>query len=1166
MMKNPKDSFNDTVVGKCCLPLAECHSLRKCNRGGPGKLLSLISRVVIRRRFGTPFESASIRKNRLADLGAATLLALIMITTFVIPLHADKSVDERIAEINKMIKEKGYHWTAGRTSNSGLSDEEMKKRLGLRVPEESMLRGAPRFRDKGITVFDPVFDWRAQNCTTPAKDQGLCGSCWAFAAVGQLESHLIIYSDSFLDLSEQQAILCNSWGSSCSGGWCEAAYEVWGNYGAVAETCYPYTAQDTASCRQDTCEVMARIHGYCWVDDNVDLIKQALLEGPVWTTMFADNDFMYGYTGGCYDTPHPDSPNHAVLLVGWDDNACGGKGAWIGKSSWGTDWGIDGYFYIRYGICRIGSYSFQISYVPSEAHAAPHVSRPDPASADLVGTGTPYTIIAHYNFEPSSLQGWTKSNLFGHAGLASIFEDKDPCADNWSTQVVFFIGSPYPSVHYPGLYDTPFGLPCQNERLVSPAIDLNRYSTGKNDVQDAPIPPAQLPNLGGCYLQFTVYNDLPLDNLVFYTWKIRNILDGRAGQWLDQGLVYYGRGNGNVHDYETIVEDISTLISSDSIQVALGVIDMNIFWRGVYGFGVEHTPAPWFDDVWIKRFVRSGPQWHYRGMDLFQDNFPGSDSLESYVRADMAQDINSTQNPVIRPGDSVVVTCASPLGGGIAADPSGGPAVYLHVKATYKGPNPQKPNLFRAEIAGVTEAGVPPVYFRHVGDDGALWTIIQCDSARGADGFVSPNKYMVDLNDLLFTRGYMIEYYFTARDLNNVETALPDWARSRGPYFEFTCLPTGNSDVLLVDAASGRGSFRGVAEDYWKPVFDAVLTPPNNMVDVYDVNDPTSLVSNGLASRAVLEYLWMAYSTIIWDCGDLEYGTIGDGNSKNKSDDCDMLTNWMSLSEHRVGLWVCGDNVAYDLMTLNSTSALTLMQTWCGVDCNAASYFDATGGRTGGGIVTPLVTGDVDWEGFIHSGIPDKFYAFGGCPIINDFDVLEKAGGTFSKIALHYPVCYGTAHPAAIANERVNSGSYPVRTMWFGFSYQNICDDVLASPEDRFEIARDVFQWMQNPVKPSVTQGEVPRAYRLNQNFPNPFNPTTSIKFDMKEKGVVTLKIYNVAGQLVRTLVDGVKDAGAYSVTWDGKNNLGSGVGSGIYFYKMETKGFSATKKLVLLR
>ena len=70
----------------------------------------------------------------------------------------------------------------------------------------------------------------------------------------------------------------------------------------------------------------------------------------------------------------------------------------------------------------------------------------------------------------------------------------------------------------------------------------------------------------------------------------------------------------------------------------------------------------------------------------------------------------------------------------------------------------------------------------------------------------------------------------------------------------------------------------------------------------------------------------------------------------------------------------------------------------------------------------------------------------------------------------------------------------------------------------------------------------------------------------MKAKGHVAIKVYNVAGQLVRTLVDGVYEAGSHSVTWDGTNNIGAKVASGVYFYKMETGNFSRTKKMVLLR
>jgi len=88
----------------------------------------------------------------------------------------------------------------------------------------------------------------------------------------------------------------------------------------------------------------------------------------------------------------------------------------------------------------------------------------------------------------------------------------------------------------------------------------------------------------------------------------------------------------------------------------------------------------------------------------------------------------------------------------------------------------------------------------------------------------------------------------------------------------------------------------------------------------------------------------------------------------------------------------------------------------------------------------------------------------------------------------------------------------------------------------------------------------------LSQNHPNPFNPETTIRYDLAEAGAVRLSLYNVSGQLIRTLVDGERAAGSYSVTWDGRNDAGRDVASGIYLSRMEVGGFSAVRKLVLVR
>jgi hypothetical protein len=89
----------------------------------------------------------------------------------------------------------------------------------------------------------------------------------------------------------------------------------------------------------------------------------------------------------------------------------------------------------------------------------------------------------------------------------------------------------------------------------------------------------------------------------------------------------------------------------------------------------------------------------------------------------------------------------------------------------------------------------------------------------------------------------------------------------------------------------------------------------------------------------------------------------------------------------------------------------------------------------------------------------------------------------------------------------------------------------------------------------------IPQEYSLQQNYPNPFNPSTSISYQLPANSFVSLKVFDMLGREVATLVDEVKNAGTYSTTWNA-----SGFGSGIYFCKMQAGSFSATRKLVLMK
>ncbi|MFQ5583268.1 MAG: FlgD immunoglobulin-like domain containing protein, partial [Calditrichia bacterium] len=85
-------------------------------------------------------------------------------------------------------------------------------------------------------------------------------------------------------------------------------------------------------------------------------------------------------------------------------------------------------------------------------------------------------------------------------------------------------------------------------------------------------------------------------------------------------------------------------------------------------------------------------------------------------------------------------------------------------------------------------------------------------------------------------------------------------------------------------------------------------------------------------------------------------------------------------------------------------------------------------------------------------------------------------------------------------------------------------------------------------------------------NYPNPFNPTTTIKYGIPETGNVSVVVYNTLGQKVRTLVSGNQEAGYYEVIWDGTNNIGQNVGSGIFFYRVESNGQAAVRKMILMK
>jgi hypothetical protein len=113
------------------------------------------------------------------------------------------------------------------------------------------------------------------------------------------------------------------------------------------------------------------------------------------------------------------------------------------------------------------------------------------------------------------------------------------------------------------------------------------------------------------------------------------------------------------------------------------------------------------------------------------------------------------------------------------------------------------------------------------------------------------------------------------------------------------------------------------------------------------------------------------------------------------------------------------------------------------------------------------------------------------------------------------------------------------------------------------------FVWRESgPNTPTDAEEEhmLPARYSMSTNYPNPFNPSTSLKFRVPKKGRVKIAVYDVAGRKIKVLVDGKYDRGEFTTTWDGKNESGAPVASGVYFARMESTGYSTVTKMVLLR
>jgi FlgD Ig-like domain len=761
-------------------------------------------------------------------------------------------------------------------------------------------------------------------------------------------------------------------------------------------------------------------------------------------------------------------------------------------------------------------------------------------------------LMGFYDFESGMPSDWVLQEFSGigdFAKLRSNLPDPDPCRQNGSVQVTFIddgliVPGAGPTMCQTHCYGLGGFILNNTGGLLSE--DTQRDWFLKNAILSPPV--AWIAGAEAAELAFDVFRHelfLRSGAGIFYTWDMRSTTNADPAEleyapWQSAGTFFYGGPDYFRHHFS-----VGDKIVADArwAQVRIVVDEAGWLWNLN---GTDGTPAPYFDNVSLKGWAAQGPEILVSGRDNFADSFPEQGLLDpldlgsNWCRLDSPRNLTRWE-PVFVAGDSLVAEIGSQRPG---AEISGAPQIHwaMDCNPVFDAARPSAPN-----------------------GDGILRGSLPGYEVFPQTGFLNA-KWAFDLPDTgWFYPGDRVRYYITAADLVNTEVKTSVWPAdttgvldfttdSRYPGFaEVRALPSlsmpsagvfDQPDLFYCDDAGNQDNtdrmLRSLAELGFVPGVD---------FDHYRSRYSGSFLDSGFGASGTVATL-SGYQTFLVDAGTNFNSSLA---GTTESGEVALFDAWLDLGDKRALLM--GDNLLRG-MNFNASGLIDRLGVFF-------SEFDIS---TPNGGHRDLQITALDGNGILPDG--STWVVNANCPVLRYVDAVLAGPTGVALAGLNPAGSPGGEFAAALAQTDV-ALSNKIGVLPFSFPPVQTDHDnpVVGEPNysARTLLLKHFLDWFA--VAGTGAPSAVPEARGFSfQVGPNPFNPRTTVEFELPRSVAVTLDIYDVQGRRVKQLLNETMAAGPHSQAWNGRDAKNRQAPSGIYFYRFTAGDQRRQGKLTLLK